>query len=199
MLIPSVVDWLNIASKHKQERGQRAKVINSCLLLPLHPALDRGSVVLLPPFHQIHHHHTCVEVARLVPAVVEDLGESFVAPERVSEVFGEIGMAILWSTNGSRPQSGAPELDDVVHDNEIGIQVDYSLHTGLQNVGQVAPRVVQRMLQRKSHRCGDPKLHQRFIEVVDLESEEREGGEDERAEPCVSVPYKEMEDHILRA
>jgi hypothetical protein len=41
---------------------------------------------LLPPFHQIHHHYTCVEVAKLafllllllllflLPAMVEDLG-----------------------------------------------------------------------------------------------------------------------------
>jgi hypothetical protein len=64
-------------------------------------------------------------------------------------------VAVLKSADGAPAEVGAPQLGDVVHEDEVGVEVDEAAHAGLKELGQVVARVVERMLQRLPHRRGD--------------------------------------------
>ena len=65
VLVPPMVHLLHIAPEHQQEGRERAELIDPLFLLDLHPPLDLSRESMAPPHLQIHHHNTCIEVARL--------------------------------------------------------------------------------------------------------------------------------------
>nr|KYP65930.1 hypothetical protein KK1_012206 [Cajanus cajan] len=132
MLVPPMVNSLNIARKNKQKRRQRPQLVNPLLPLEFHPVLDFLPKVPLSPPHQVHHHHPRVEVAR----------------ELVREVLGEVRVAILRRADHARPcECHAPELAYVVDHDHVGVEVDHAVHAGVQHVAEVVARVVQGVFQ----------------------------------------------------
>ena len=65
MLVPSVVNGLDVPSQNQQKRWQRTQVIDPILLLNHHPIFNLLGVASLSPLVHIHHHHPGVEVAWL--------------------------------------------------------------------------------------------------------------------------------------
>lgn len=126
VLVPPVLDRRHVAGEHQQERRQRAKLVNAARarLLHLHPPLYAARVTEPPPLPQIHHHHAGIEVAWITAG--EHAGESIVGPEILGEVFGEVGVAVFRRADRFPPQFRAPQLGDVVDDNQIRIQIDHS-------------------------------------------------------------------------
>uniref|UniRef100_A0ACD5YPS1 Uncharacterized protein n=1 Tax=Avena sativa TaxID=4498 RepID=A0ACD5YPS1_AVESA len=197
VLVPPVLDRGHVAREHQQERRQRSQLVDAPRrrLLYLHPPLDAPRVPRVTPPRQVQHHHASVEVAR--PATRERTGEPLLRPEPAGEVLGEVGVAVLGGAHGAAAQVGAPQLGDVVHEDEVGVQVDDAPHAGLQEVGQVVAGVVERLLQRLPHRRRDEAPDARRVEVVDFEPELREHGAHQVAQ--ARVGDKEVEEHALRA
>uniref|UniRef100_A0A804R868 Uncharacterized protein n=1 Tax=Zea mays TaxID=4577 RepID=A0A804R868_MAIZE len=197
VLVPPVLDRRHVPREHQQEGRQRPQLVDAPRrrLLYLHPPLDALRVARLPPPLQVDHHDARVEVARPPPR--ERPGEPLVRPEPPREVLGEVGVAVLGRAHGAPAEVGAPQLGDVVHDDEVGVQVDGAAHARLQELGQVVARVVQRLLQRLPHRRGDEPADAPGVQVVDLEPELREHRADEVPEPRVGD--EEVEEDALGA
>ena len=99
-----------------------------------------------------------------------------------------------------------PELRHVIDDDQIGVEVDYAANTGRQEIRQVDPRVVERLIQRSPNGVGDLSDHQVGIEVVEVEAQVRERRRHDAAETIVGtaaavVPVRgdEVENDVLRA
>ncbi|KAK9117007.1 hypothetical protein Sjap_015954 [Stephania japonica] len=180
VLVPAVMNGLNVPAKDKQEWGERAQLINPPLPLHLHPPLDPPREAPLPPPPQIHHHHPRVEVARILAQ--NPRREGGVGPEGVREVAGEVGAAVLGG--GDDAAAGdRPELADVVHEDEVGVEVDDAVdEVGVENVGQVVAGVVEGVVQGGSDGGGDEVGDEGGVEWVQLEVEGGEGGADEGGE-----------------
>ncbi|XXG71147.1 hypothetical protein AAC387_Pa07g0468 [Persea americana] len=110
---------------------------------PRHPSFDPLPNPRPPPPHQIHHHHARVEIARIPPG--KRPGIPLIRPEPAREVLGEVRVAVFWRTDSPQPKAGVPELVDVVEDDEVGVEVDHSPDARLKAVGEVVPRVIQRL------------------------------------------------------
>lgn len=145
VLVPPVVNRLDISGEDEEERWEGAQIVNPCAFLQFHPALDLLLVIPEPPSGQIHDHYSSVEVAG--GSRSEDPGKNRVGPELLGEVIREIGMAILGCSDDSRPgQFDVPELVNVVDDDHVGVKVNDSVNAGIKNVAQVISSVVQRVL-----------------------------------------------------
>ncbi|KAF8683858.1 hypothetical protein HU200_044798 [Digitaria exilis] len=157
-----------------------------------------AEAVLVPPVldrRHVEHHDPRVEVARPPPG--ERPREPLLRPEPGREVLGEVGVAVLGRADGAAAEVGAPELGDVVDEDEVGVEVDDAAHAGLEEVGEVVARVVEGLLQSLPHRRGDEPSDAVGVEVVDLEPELREHGADEV--PEARVGDEEVEEDALRA
>ncbi|EYU38129.1 hypothetical protein MIMGU_mgv11b008018mg [Erythranthe guttata] len=66
MLIPPMVNRLDIPGKNKQEGGQRPQLINPLMLLHNHPILDFLRISPVTPPVQVHDHHPRVELRDVV-------------------------------------------------------------------------------------------------------------------------------------
>ncbi|RDX98768.1 hypothetical protein CR513_18271, partial [Mucuna pruriens] len=155
----------------------RTQLVDPIALLDLHPPLYPPAVAVPPPPHQIYHHHPGVKVARPPPR--ERAAEPRVRPKPCREVLREVGMAIFGCPDGSRTQAGAPQFGNVIHHDQIGIQVYDPPHAALEKIREVIPCVVQRLLQGLPHGGGDQVAHNLRIKVIDLEVQLRESGFDE--------------------
>ncbi|KAJ0978533.1 hypothetical protein J5N97_014007 [Dioscorea zingiberensis] len=102
---------------------------------------------------EIEDHHAGVEVAR--PTAGEGAGEAGIGPEAVGEVLGEVGVAVLGGADGARVEARAPELRDVVDEDEIGVEVNDATDTWLEDVGEVVAGVVERLLEGGADGGGD--------------------------------------------
>ncbi|OQU92739.1 LOW QUALITY PROTEIN: hypothetical protein SORBI_3001G400101 [Sorghum bicolor] len=182
--------WLAGPGPMQQAHGSRVAaaaqdiVAAEAVLVP--PVLDR---------RHVKHHDARVEVAR--PPPHERPGEPLVRPEPAGEVLGKVGVAVLGGADGAAAEVGAPELGDVVDEDEVGVEVDDAAHAGLEEVGQVVARIVERLLQRLPHRRGDEPADALGVEVVDLEPELREDRADEV--PEARVGDEEVEEDALGA
>ncbi|KAB8091424.1 hypothetical protein EE612_016897, partial [Oryza sativa] len=197
VLVPPVLDRRHVPREHQQEGRQRPELVDAPRrrLLYLHPPLDAPRVARPPPPGEVEHHDARVEVAR--PAPRERPGELLVRPEPVGEVLGEVRVAVLRRADGAAAEVGAPELGDIVDDDEVGVEVDDPAHAGLEEIGQIVAGVVERLLQGLPHRRGDEAADAVGVEVVDLELELREHGADEVAERRVGD--EEVEEDALGA
>lgn len=197
VLVPPVFDRRHVPREHQQEGRQRPQLVDAPRrrLLYLHPPLDVPRVSLVPPPREVEHHDASVEVAR--PPTGERPGEPLLRPEPVGEVLGEVSVAVFRRADGAAGEVGAPELGDVVDEDEVRVQVDDPPHAGLEEVGEVVAGVVERLLQRLPHRRRDETPDALRIEVVDLEPELREHGADEVAQ--ARVGDEEVEEDALWA
>ncbi|PON40550.1 LOW QUALITY PROTEIN: hypothetical protein PanWU01x14_296860 [Parasponia andersonii] len=195
VLVPPVLDGRHVSREDQEERRQRAQLVDSVALLDLHPPFDPPRVPGPPPLDQIHHHHPRVEVAR--PPARERRRVPPVRPEARREVLGEVGVAVLRGPDRPRPEARPPQLRNVVHHDQIRVEVDDPPDAGLEQVRQVVPGVVQRLLQRLPHRRRDQAPHGRGIEVVHLEVELGEGGPHQGLEAALGD--QEVEEDALRA
>jgi hypothetical protein len=107
VLVPAVLHGLHLAGEHQQERRERAQLVNpGLLLLHLHPVFQLRSVPAGAPPVEVDDHDPGVEVARRPRPVREDGGVLRVLPERVGEVGGEVGVAVLGAARAaSGPRS----------------------------------------------------------------------------------------------
>ena len=101
VLVPPVVNRLHVAAEYQKKRRKRTQLVNPLLLLNLHPSLDLSREPSGSPSRQVDHHHAGVEIARALS--VEHLGELGIFPEFVGEILGEIRVAVLRSSDHSRP------------------------------------------------------------------------------------------------
>lgn len=83
-------------------------------------------------------------------------------------------MTILRCAHGSGPQTGAPEFGHVIHDHEVGVEVDDSPDAGFKHVGEVVSSIVEGLFQCLSDRRGDELPDTVGVEVVDFGLEMRE-------------------------
>ncbi|RDX90673.1 hypothetical protein CR513_27443, partial [Mucuna pruriens] len=156
VLVPPMINGLNIPREDKQKRRQRTQLVNPLLSLQFHPVLDPLPIVPLPPPHQIHHHHPRVEITRLSGR------EHTVVPELVREVFSEVRVAILGRADHARVREWhAPELAYVVDDDDVGVKVYHAVDAGVQHVAEVvargfsrACRIEEEMREDGSHESG---------------------------------------------
>ena len=154
MLVPPMVYGLHVSREDQQKRWQRTQLVDPLLSLHFHPVLNPLPVVPFSPLHQIHDHNPGVEVARVSGR--EYPGKNRVGPERVSEILGEIRVAVFGGTDDTRRgKVGLPELDDVVDHDHVGVEVNHAVNAGIENVSEVVPGVVQRVLESLSDRGGD--------------------------------------------
>ncbi|PON53754.1 hypothetical protein TorRG33x02_304400 [Trema orientale] len=202
VLVPAVVNGLHVPGEDQQERRQRTQIVNPLLPLHLHPVLDPFPVIAFPPPHQIHDHHPRVEVAG--PPRPEHPGQDRVGPEPVREVLGEVGVAVLRGPDDACPRQGrAPELVDVVDDDHVGVKVNDPVNAGIEDVAEVVPGVVQRVLQGLADRGRDEVDDRVLPEDVDLEPERRERGSDELTQDAGARPVElgrdEVEEDVVGA
>jgi hypothetical protein len=197
VLVPPVLDRRHVAREHQQERRQRPQLVDLPRRRPLylHPPLDALGVARFPPPLQVEHHDPRVEVARV--AVGESPDEALVRPEPCGEVLCEVGVAVLRRADGAAAEVGAPELGDVVDEDEVGVEVDDAADAWLEQAGEVVARVVERLLQGLPHRRGDEPPDAVGVKVVNLEPEPREDGADEV--PEARVGDEEVEEDALGA
>lgn len=151
-----------------------------------------------PPFPQINHHNPSVEIARFT-APKRRRSEDRVRPESRSEVVGEVSVAILRRAEHVLTQIDVPQLRHVIDDDQVGVEVDDSPDAGGEEIGEVDPRVVERLVQSSANGVGDLALDDVDVEVVEVEAEVRESGGDDSAEFCAALGRDEMEDDVLRA
>ena len=133
MLVPPVINRFNVPREYQKKRRQRTQIVDSSFLLYLHPSFDLFSIAPFPPPHEIHHHHTRVEVARLPTR--ERPGQTRVGPETRGEVFSEVSVTILRSPDDSRPgQRRVPELGDIVDHDDVRVEVDDPVDAPVEDV-----------------------------------------------------------------
>ncbi|TKY52485.1 hypothetical protein E2542_SST24007 [Spatholobus suberectus] len=195
VLVPSVLNGRHVSREDQQKRRQRTQLVDPIVFLNLHPPLYPPAVPVPPPPHQIYHHHPGIEVARPPPR--ERAAEPRVRPKRRSKILCEVGVAVFGGTDGSRTQAGSPQFRNVIHHDQIGIQVYHSPHAALEKIGEVIPRVVEWLFQGLPHGGGDQVAHDFRIEVIDLELQLREGGFDEGFQ--IGLRDEEVEEDVLRA
>ncbi|KAI3412300.1 Hexosyltransferase [Psidium guajava] len=178
VLVPPVVDRLDVPTEHQQERRQRPQLVYPPPPLHLHPPLDPLPVAPFPPPREVHHHHPRVEVARL--ARPEGPGQDRVGPEAVGEVLGEVGVAVLGGPDDAgAAERGLPEVADIVYDDEVRVEVDDPVDAGVEDVAEVVAGVVEWVLEGLADGGGDQVNDGVLPEDVDLEVEGRESGADE--------------------
>ena len=197
VLVPAVVDGLDVTGEHEEERRQRAEVVDPRLLLHLHPPLDAAGVAAGAPLADVHDHDAGVEVARA--AAGERAVERRVRPERVGEVVGEVGVAILGRADDVAAEVDGRQRADVVDDHHVGVEVDAAAHVGRERVGEVDARVVERLVERVADGAGDAAADAGRVEAVHAEVQVRERGAHRRREVGVHPGREEVERHALRA
>ncbi|RDY06915.1 hypothetical protein CR513_09038, partial [Mucuna pruriens] len=77
--------------------------------------------------------------------------------------------AVLGRAEYTRVEVDAPQLRHVIHDNQVGVEVDDSPNRRRKYVAEVHPRVVQRLIQRTADRVRDLSAHEVRVEVVEVE------------------------------
>lgn len=65
---------------------------------------------------------------------------------------GEICMAIFRCSQYFVPQINSPQLSNIIHHNNIRIQVNHPLNLNRDNISQINPRVIQRLVQSLANR-----------------------------------------------
>lgn len=169
VLVPSVINSCDVASKYQQKRRQRTQLIDPHALLQLHPLLDPGRVVAHPPTIQIDHHHARVKVASF--SAREGERESGVGPEDWGEVGGEVGVAVLGGgEDGGGAEIGGRELRDVVDEDEVGVEVDDAAGAGGKEGGEVGAGVVEGAVEGGADGGGDEVGDGGLVEVVNAEA-----------------------------
>lgn len=163
--------------------------------MDLHPALNTARVPRAPPLLKVEDHDAGVEVAW--PPSGKRSGKHRIRPEPLSEILSEISVAVLRRANRPPSQVRSPKLGYVVDDDKVRIEIYDAADAGLEHVGKVVPRVVQRLLERLPHGGGDQSSNSLRIEVVYFKSEARERGTHQGFE--ASVGDEEMEEDIFRA
>ncbi|KAF3431984.1 hypothetical protein FNV43_RR26721 [Rhamnella rubrinervis] len=141
MLVPPVLDTFNVSGEDQQERRQGTQLVDPIPLLDPHPVLQLLREPPFPPFPQIDHHHTRVEIARAA------------TPKRRREDW----------------------------------------------VGEVDPRVVERLVQCSANGVRDLALDDVDVEMVEVEAEVWERGGDNSPEVAPALGRDEVEDDVLRA
>ncbi|BAS90211.1 Os04g0530801, partial [Oryza sativa Japonica Group] len=182
VLVPPVLHGLHLAGEHQEERRERPQLVYpGLLLLDLHPVLQLHGVPAGSPPVQVDDHDAGVEVARRAPPVGEDGGVLGVTPERVGEVGGEVGVAILGGGEGGvGAEVGGPEAGDVVDDEEVGVEVEDAGHRAREEVGEVDARVIEGLVEGAADGGGDLAADKARVEAVDGR---RERGERRREGP----------------
>ena len=171
MLVPPVLHRSYFPGEHQKKRRQGTQLVDPHSLLELHPLLYFGGVVAASPAVQIDHHHAGVEVAGL--SVGECEGEGGVGPERRGKIGSEICVAVLrgGEDGGFVSQGGVGEFGNVVHEDEVGVEVNDASYAEWEEVGQVAAGVVERAVQGGADGGGDEPRDVGGVEGVDLELE----------------------------
>lgn len=196
VLIPPVLHSFNVAGEYQKKRRQRSELIDPVPLLDPHPVFEFLRVLSLAPFQQIDHHNSSVEVTRVASLKRRRIGR--VRPEPVREVVGEVSVTILWCSENARAEIDLPELRDVVDDDEIGVEVDDSSDGGREEIGEVDPGVVERLVEGAADGIGDLSADEVGVEVVEAEGEGGERGCDDAAELVAAVSCgDEVEDDVL--
>lgn len=153
MLVPTVVHPGDPTRENQHEGRQRSQLVDSHPLLQLHPLLYLLRVLPRPPPFQVNHHHPRVEVARLPP--LERSRQRPVRPERLREVGGEVGVAVLGGRHDYLlPQRRRRQLRYVVHQHQVGVQVHHLGDAAGEEACQVRSSVVERSIQRRAERGG---------------------------------------------
>ena len=111
-------------------------------------------------------------------------------------------MAILRSPDDTCPgQRRVPELGDVVDNDHVRVEVDDSVNAPVENVSEVVPSVVQRILESLSDRSRYQVDHRVFPENVYFEAQRREGRPDELTQHArarrVELGGDEVEEDVL--
>lgn len=198
VLVPPVLDSLYVAGEHQEKRRKRAELVDSVPLLDFHPVLELLRELPLPPFPEIDHHYAGVEVAR--SAASKRRREDPIGPELGREVASEVRMAVLRRAEHVALEIDPPELGHVVDDDEIGVEVDYAADAGGEEIREVDPGVVERLVQGSPDGVGDFAEDEVGIEVVDVELEVRERSRDDAAEiGSATAVGDEVEDDVLGA
>lgn len=196
VLVPPVFHPLNIAGEYQKKRRQRSQLVNPDPLLNPHPVLQFLRVSPFSPLPQIYHHHPRVKITR--PPPLKGGRKSRVRPEFRSEVVGEVGVAVLGSTQDMCTQVDTPQLRHVIYYDEIGIEVDNATNGGGQEIGEVDPGIVQWLIESSAYGGGDLALDEVGIEEVKMEVEVREGsGNDTTQLWATALGSDEMEHNIL--
>ena len=167
MLVPPMRNGSHVTGENKQKRWEGAELVDPLCSLNLHPLLDTSRVPTSSPPLQIYHHHSCVEVTRAPPS--KRPGEPLLRPEPSGEVFSEIRVAVLRSSDYPRTQTRFPELGDVVDDDEIRIQVYDPVNAILEKLREVVSGVIQRLLEGLSHGGRDQTTNRLRGKIVNFE------------------------------
>lgn len=121
-------------------------------------------------------------------------------PEMGREVGGEVGVAVFRGSEDVGIEVDSPELLHVVHDDEVGIEVDNAGNSGGEEIGEVDARVIERLVERSADGGGDEVANEGGVEAVEPKIEVRKGGDDGGVKvPEVSVDGEEVEEHVFRA
>jgi hypothetical protein len=184
VLVPPVPHGLDLAGEHQEERREGAQLVNpGLLLLHLHPVFQLRGVPAGAPPVQVDDHYPGVEVAGGARPVGEDGGVLGVAPERVGEVRGEVGVAVLGGSEGGvGAEVGGPEAGDVVDHEEVGVEVEHAGDGARQEVREVDAGVVEGLVERAPDGGGDLAPDEARVEAVHGGRERGEGGRQRAAE-----------------
>nr|TKW05613.1 hypothetical protein SEVIR_7G187700v2 [Setaria viridis] len=168
VLVPPVLHGLHLAGEHQEERREGAQLVYpGLLLLHLHPVLQLPGVPAGAPPVQVDDHDPGVEVAGDARPVGEDGGVLGVSPERVGEVGGEVGVAVLGRGEGGvGAEVGGPEAGDVVDDEEVGVEVEDAGDGAREEVGEVDAGVVEGLVERAADGGGDLAPDESGVEAV---------------------------------
>nr|TKW05614.1 hypothetical protein SEVIR_7G187700v2 [Setaria viridis] len=170
VLVPPVLHGLHLAGEHQEERREGAQLVYpGLLLLHLHPVLQLPGVPAGAPPVQVDDHDPGVEVAGDARPVGEDGGVLGVSPERVGEVGGEVGVAVLGRGEGG---VGA----------EVGVEVEDAGDGAREEVGEVDAGVVEGLVERAADGGGDLAPDESGVEAVHGGGERGEGGRQRAAE-----------------
>nr|GMD12999.1 hypothetical protein MIMGU_mgv11b008018mg [Ipomoea batatas] len=91
------------------------------------------------------------------------------------------------------------ELQDVVHHDEIGVEINDAFDVGGENVDEIGPGVVQGLVQRLADRLRDQAPDPGGVEAVNLEVEIGKRGLDAGEDVGVVSEPEEMEDDVFGA
>ena len=109
-------------------------------------------------------------------------------------------MAIFGCAKNMCTQIDFPQLRHVIYNDQIRIEVDYPANPGGQQIGEVHPRVIQRLIESSANGVRDLSPDEVGVEVVEIEVEVRKGGGDNPAELQSAVRGgDEVEHDVLRA
>lgn len=113
-------------------------------------------------------------------------------------------MAVLGGTEDVGFEVDGPEIGYVVDHDEVGIEVDYAIDGNGDEVGEVDAGVVQGLVEGAPDGGRDFVFNEVCVEVVEVEGEVREGGQDGAAEISGVTAVsggggEEVEDDVFRA